>query len=321
MKITVLDGYTLNPGDLTWDALREVGELTVFDRTEFTDEKIISNIGASEIIFTNKTPLTRAILSKVPSVKYIGVLATGYNVVDIAAASEHGIIVTNIPAYSTMSVAQLTFALLLELCHHTGSHSDAVFRGEWTRSIDFCLWKYPLTELDGKTMGIIGFGNIGRAVAGIAIAFGLKLLIYSHFQDLSYENENCRYASLDKLLSESDIVSLHCPLNESTRGIINKYTIEKMKTGVFLINTARGPLVNEKDLYEALESGKIAGAGVDVVSEEPIKAGNPLLKARNCIITPHIAWAPLEARTRLMKTAVQNLRSYLSGNPVNVVGK
>ena len=321
MKIVVLDGFTLNPGDLNWDGIKQFGELTVHDRTDFSPEKVIETIGNAEIIFTNKTPLPKSVLSKTPSVKYIGVLATGYNVVDTVAAKELGIIVTNIPTYGTAAVAQFTLALILELCHHIGEHSRAVFNGDWTKSVDFCFWNYPLVELAGKTLGIIGFGRIGQATANIAQAFGLNVLAYDSVQNPDLESDTCKYATLDELLSKSDIISLHCPLFESTKGIINKDNIAKMKDGVLIINTSRGPLVVEEDLREALESGKVAGAAVDVVSSEPISEDNPLLKAKNCIITPHIAWAPKESRTRLMNTTIENLEAFIKGFPINVVNK
>ena len=321
MKIVVLDGYTLNTGDLNWKGIEKFGELIVHDRIDFSPGIVIETIGDAEIIFTNKTPLPKSVLSKTPSVKYIGVLATGYNVVDTQAAKEQGITVTNIPTYGTAAVAQFTLALILELCHHIGEHSRAVFNGDWTKSVDFCFWNYPLVELAGKTMGIIGFGRIGQATANIAQAFGLNVLAYDSVQNAYLESETCKYATLDELLSQSDIVSLHCPLFESTKGIINKDNIAKMKDGVMIINTSRGPLVVEEDLREALESGKVAGAAVDVVSSEPISAENPLLKAKNCIITPHIAWAPKESRTRLMNTTIENLEAFIKGSPVNVVNK
>jgi glycerate dehydrogenase len=321
MKIVVLDGYTLNPGDLSWSGIEAFGDLTVHERTDFSPEKVVETIGDAEIIFTNKTPLSKEVLSKVPSVKYIGVLATGYNVVDTEAAKELGISVTNIPTYGTTAVAQFTLALILELCHHIGEHSRAVYNGDWTKSVDFCFWNYPLIELAGKTMGVIGFGRIGQATAQVAQAFGLNILAFDTNQNPDLESETCKYATLDELLAKSDIISLHCPLFESTQGIINKDNIAKMKDGVMIINTSRGPLVVEQDLYDALESGKVAGAAVDVVSSEPIAADNPLLKAKNCIITPHIAWAPKESRTRLMNTAVENLSAFLKGSPVNVVNK
>ncbi len=319
MKIVVLDGYTLNPGDLSWEGIEKFGELIVHDRTDFSPEKVIETIGDAEVIFTNKTPLPKSVLSQTPSVKNIGVLATGYNVVDTVAAKELGIIVTNIPTYGTAAVAQFTFALLLELCHHVGAHADAVKNGDWTKSVDFCFWNYPLVELAGKTLGIIGFGRIGQATANIAQSFGLNVLAFDSFQNPDLESHTCKYATLDELLRKSDIVSLHCPLLESTNGIINKGTIAKMKDGVMIINTSRGPLVVEEDLREALESGKVAGAAVDVVSSEPISAENPLLKAKNCIITPHIAWAPKESRTRLMNTTIENLEAFINGSPINVV--
>jgi glycerate dehydrogenase len=319
MKIVVLDGYTLNPGDLRWEGIEKFGELIVHDRTDFSPEKVIETIGDAEIIFTNKTPLPKSVLSKTPTVKYIGVLATGYNVVDTLAAKEQGIIVTNIPTYGTAAVGQFTLALILELCHHVGEHSRAVFNGDWTKSADFCFWNYPLIELAGKTMGIIGFGRIGQATAKIAQSFGLNVLAYDSYQNPDLESDTCKYATLEELLSNSDIVSLHCPLFDSTKGIINKANIAKMKDGVMIINTSRGPLVVEEDLREALESGKVAAAAVDVVSSEPISAANPLLKAKNCIITPHIAWAPKESRTRLMNTAIENLEAFIKGNPINVV--
>lgn len=321
MKIVVLDGYTLNPGDLNWKEIEEYGDLIVNERTDFSPEKVIETIGDAEIIFTNKTPLSKSILSKTPSVKYIGVLATGYNVVDTTAAKAQGIVVTNIPTYGTAAVAQYSLALILELCHHVGEHSRAVFNGDWSKSPDFCFWNYPLVELAGKTLGLIGFGRIGQATAKIAQAFGLNILVSDSYQNPDLESETCKYVTLDELLNKSDIISLHCPLFDSTKGIINTNTIAKMKDGVMIINTSRGPLVVEEDLRYALESGKVAGAAVDVVSSEPISTDNPLLKAKNCIITPHIAWAPKESRTRLMSTAVENLAAFLKGAPINVVNE
>ncbi len=317
MKIVVLDGFTLNPGDLNWEGLEALGELTVYERTPI--DKISERIGDAEIIFTNKTPLVRETFMKHPKIKYVGVLATGYNVVDTQAAKESGVIVTNIPTYGTTAVTQFTFALLLEICHHVWEHSEAVKKGDWTNCPDFCFWNYPLMELAGKTMGIIGFGRIGRSVAAVAQAMGMKVLAYDSYKDVSAENENIRYADLDELLEKSDIISLHCPLFDSTKGIINKENIGKMKDGVIIINTSRGPLIVEEDLAPALNSGKVAGAAVDVVSTEPIREDNILLKAKNCIITPHIAWAPKESRARLMNIAVDNLTSFLNGKAVNVV--
>jgi glycerate dehydrogenase len=319
MKIVVLDGYTLNPGDLSWDGIKKFGELTVHDRTDFLPKIIIDTIGNADIVFTNKTPLPKEVLENVPTVKFIGVLATGYNVVDTVAAKELGIKVANIPSYGTASVAQFTMALLLEMCHHVGAHAHSVNKGSWTACPDFCYWNYPLIELEGKNFGIIGFGRIGQATAKIAQAFGLNVLAYNRSKDESLESSTCKYVSLDELLQQSDFISLHCPLFESTKGIINKDTIAKMKTGVMIINTSRGPLVVEQDLADALNNNKVARAAVDVVSAEPITADNPLLTAKNCIITPHIAWAPKEARSRLMNVAVNNLESFLNGNPINIV--
>jgi glycerate dehydrogenase len=319
MDIVVLDGYALNPGDLSWDGLKQLGNLKVFDRTPYNDDEIVKNTGKAQVIFTNKTPLTRSVLSRLKTVKYIGVLATGYNVVDTVAAREYGIAVANVPAYSTDSVAQMTFALLLELTLHAGAHSDLVFKGEWTSCNDFCFWKYPLVELSGKTIGIIGYGRIGQAVARIASAFGLKVFV--HTRSKKDNADGVSFVNLEELLKISDIVTLHCPLTDETKGIINRLSIEKMKNGAYLINTSRGPLLNEADVAAALNSGKLAGAGMDVVSVEPIKADNPLLKAKNCIITPHIAWAPLEARKRLMEITVSNLRSFLEGKAVNIVNR
>lgn len=319
MKIVVLDGYTLNPGDLNWDVLSELGELTVHDRTDFASENVIKAIGDADIIFTNKTPLPKSVLEEVPSVKYIGVLATGYNVVDTIAAKELGITVSNIPTYGTVAVAQFTMALLLEMCHHVGAHAAAVKKGDWTSCPDFCFWNYPLIELAGKNLGIIGFGRIGQATAKVAQAFGMNILAYGSRQNPELVSDNCKYVTLDELLNQSDIISLHCPLTDSTKGIINKETISKMKDGVIIINTSRGPLVVEQDITDALNRGKVGGAGLDVVSLEPIGANNPLLKAKNCIITPHIAWAPKESRSRLMNIAVDNLAAFINGSPVNVV--
>ena len=324
MKIVVLDGYTLNPGDLSWAGLEELGDLTVYDRTVFdrsNDNLIIERIGDAQIVFTNKTPLPREVLSKVPNVKYIGVLATGYNIVDIEADKELGITVTNIPTYGTDSVAQMVFAHLLEICHHVAAHSDAVKNGEWTNNVDWCFWKYPLIELAGKTMGIIGYGRIGQAVGRVAQAFGMKVLANDKYPNKDLESDTLKYVELDELLANSDVISLHCPLFEENKGMINKDSIAKMKDGVIIINTSRGPLIVEDDLAEALNSGKVYAAGLDVVSTEPIKADNPLLKAKNIFLTPHIAWAPKESRQRLMDIAVNNLKQFLEGSPVNVVNQ
>ncbi|MGB5418504.1 D-2-hydroxyacid dehydrogenase [Algibacter sp.] len=321
MKIVVLDGYTLNPGDLSWKGIEQFGDLLVYDRTGNNSVDIVKNIGDAEIVFTNKTPLTKEVLKQVPQLKYIGVLATGYNVIDVDTAKALGIQVANVPTYGTQAVAQFTMALLLEMCHNVGNHANAVNNGEWTKSLDFCFWNSPLIELDGKTLGIIGFGSIGQATAKIGQAFGLKILAYNRSKKPELETETCKYVSLDELLKSSDIISLHCPQTEATEGIINKNNIDKMKDGVMIINTARGGLIVEDHLKDALNSGKVLGAAVDVVSTEPIKADNPLLNAKNCIITPHIAWASKASRTRLMQTTVDNLKAYLEGNPVNVVNE
>lgn len=317
MKIVVLDGYTLNPGDLNWNEIASLGELTVYDRTQNTVTAILRAIDDAEVVFTNKTLLSAEVLKKAPSIKYIGVLATGYNVVDVKCARERGVVVTNIPDYGTDAVAQFAMGLLLQLCHRIGEHSLAVHSGAWVRSPDFCFWNFPLLELTGKTMGIVGYGKIGRKMAQIAKAFGLNVLIYTKTKSRSPEVGE--YVSFDQLLKKSDVISLHCPLTLDTEGLIDKVAIQKMKTGVLFLNTARGGLVVEKDLKEALRSGKIAGAALDVVSVEPMSSDHPLLGVENCIITPHIAWATREARTRLMAMATENLRAYLKGKPVNVV--
>ena len=317
MKIVVLDGYTENPGDLSWEGLERLGELTVYDRTPA--DKIAERIGDAEAVYTNKTPISAQTIGQCPNLKFIGVLATGYNVIDTAAAKAAGVIVSNIPTYGTDAVAQYAIALLLELCHHIGEHSDCVKAGEWTHNADWCFWKHPLVELAGKTFGVIGFGRIGQRTAKIAEALGMKIVAYDERPVKELEGENFRYVSLDELLSMSDVISLHCPLFPSTEGIINKDTIAKMKDGVKIINTSRGPLIVEQDLRQALDSGKVSGAAVDVVSEEPIREDNPLLGAKNSIITPHIAWAPRESRQRLMNIAVSNLKAFMEGNPVNVV--
>ena len=319
MKIVVLDGYTLNPGDISWEGLEALGEVTVYDRTK--PEEVVERIGDAEVVYTNKTPITRDTLDQCGNIRFIGVLATGYNIIDIEAAKEKGIPVSNIPTYGTAAVSQFAIALLLELCHHIGEHSDAVKNGEWTSNPDWCFWKYPLVELAGKTMGIVGFGRIGQDTGKIAQALGMKVLAFDAYKRPELESETCRYADLDTLLAESDVISLHCPLFPDTEGIINKDTIAKMKTGVIIINDSRGPLIVEEDLRDALNSGKVAGAALDVVSTEPIKMDNPLLSAKNVILTPHIAWAPKESRQRLMDIAVENLQCFVDGAPQNVVNK
>lgn len=319
MKIIILDGFTENPGDLSWKGFENLGSLTVYDRT--SEEDIITRIGDAEAVITNKVPLSEKTLQACPSVKYIGVLATGFNVVDVDFAKKQGIVVTNIPTYGTTAVAQFTMALLLEICHRVGHHNKTVHEGRWTKSLDFCYWDYPLMELAGKTMGIIGFGRIGQNVSKLANAFGMKVLAYDAYKNMDLETDLCRYTDMDSLLRDSDIISLHAPLTPETEGLINKDTISKMKDGVIIINNSRGQLIVEKDLREALLTGKVYAAGLDVVSSEPIKADNPLLGLDNCIITPHIAWAPKESRQRLMDIAVNNLASFLAGAPENVVNK
>lgn len=322
MKLVVLDGYTLNPGDLSWKQLEAFGELVVYDRTAFDrnhDDLILDRIKDADIVFTNKTPLPGNVLEKAEKVKFICVLATGYDVVDIKTAARKGIIVTNIPSYGTATVAQMAIALLLEICHHVGAHSDSVHRGDWANSPDWCYWHHPIIELAGKTIGIIGYGRIGQTTGKIAQAMGMNVLACDAYKNKALESETMRYAELDELLANSDVIALHCPSTEDTKGIINKKTIAKMKDGVIIINNSRGALVVEDDLAEALNSGKVAGAALDVVSSEPIKKDNPLLKAKNCIITPHISWASKEARQRIMDMAEDNLKHYLSGNPINVV--
>lgn len=319
MKIVVLDGYTENPGDLSWEGLEKFGELTVYDRTSLTDNaEIISRIGDAEIIFTNKTPVDAEAIRSCPKMRYIGVLATGYNVVDVNAAKERGVAVTNIPAYGTNSVGQFAIALLLEICHHIGHHDEAVHAGKWESNPDWCFWDYPLIELAGKTIGIIGFGRIGQTTGRIAKALDMKVIANDE-----YPNDSGRaiaeYVPLDTLFATSDVIALHCPLFPSTKEIINSANIAKMKDGVIIINNSRGGLVNEQDLTDALNSGKVYAAGLDVVSSEPIKGDNPLLAAKNCIITPHISWAPKESRQRLMDVAVENLAAFIGGKPINVV--
>lgn len=318
MKIVILDGYTLNPGDLSWEGIGRLGDLTVYDRTP--DDLVVERIGDAEAIFVNKIDITRDIINKT-NLKYIGVFATGYNVIDIEAAKEKSIVVTNIPSYGTEAVAQMAFAHLLEITNQVGLHDSAVKNGEWTNNQDWCFWNKSLIELSGKTMGIIGYGRIGQAAGKIAQAFGMRVLAFNRSHKKELENEAVKLVELNELLEKSDVISLHCPLFEETRGIINKNTIARMKDGVILINTSRGQLIVEEDLAEALNSGKIYAAGLDVVSSEPIEKDNSLLKAKNIFITPHIAWAPRETRERLMNIAIDNLKAFLEGKPVNVVNK
>lgn len=319
MKITVLDGYALNPGDNPWDELAALGEFTCYDRTP--PEKIIERAGGSEIVMTNKTVLTREILSALKNLKYVGVLATGFNIVDINAAAELGIPVTNIPTYGTDSVAQLAMAHILEHCHEIRRHSDAVRAGAWCGNPDYSFWNYPLIELAGKTIGIVGFGAIGRRTAKLADAFGMKIIAYDIYHGNMPDYDGFRWGTLEEVFSESDFISLHCPLTPENTGMINEKNIALMKKTAFLVNTARGGLIDEAALAAALDRGDIAGAALDVLSSEPPKAGNPILSAKNATVTPHIAWATLEARTRLMHTAAENVKAFLAGRPVNVVNK
>lgn len=312
-KICVLDGYTLNPGDLSWKRLKNLGTCIIFDRTR--PDEIVQRAAGAEIVLTNKVVIGAKEMDSLPTMKYIGVLATGYNVVNIAEASRRGIVVTNIPAYSTMSVAQMVFAHIMNITQHVTDYAREVSSGKWTANADFCYWNAPLMELAGKTIGIIGLGHTGMATARIALAFGMKVVAQTS-KSADKLPEGIVPVALDQLFAESDIISLHCPLTESTRNLINKDTLAHMKRSAILINTGRGPLVNEKDLADALNQGIIAAAGADVLSTEPPAADNPLLTARNCFITPHIAWATTEARTRLMDIAVENVRQYLAGEPV-----
>ncbi len=321
MKIVILDGYTENPGDLSWEELGKLGDLTVYDRTSLTDEnEAIARIGDAEIVFTNKTPITKKVIDACPNMKFISLLATGYNVVDHVYAREKGIPVTNVPTYGTASVSQFSIALLLEVCHHIGHHDASVHAGNWANCADWCYWDYPLIELEGKTIGIIGFGRIGQAEGRVAKAMGMNVLAYD-----VYPNDSGRaiaeYVDLNTLYSKADVITLHCNLTPENTGMINKDTIAQMKDGVILINNARGQLINEQDVADALNSGKMGAAGLDVVYTEPIRADNPLLKAKNCIITPHISWAPKESRQRIMDCAVANAKAFIEGSPINVVNQ
>ena len=318
MKIIVLDGYGLNPGDLNWEGFETLGELTVYDRT--LPSELMQRAAGAEVLITNKTLITAENMADLPELKYIGVLATGYNVVDIDAAKARGIVVTNIPAYSTASVAQMVFAHILNITQRVGYYADENKQGRWTKNADFCYWDTQLVELQGKKMGIVGFGNIGQATARIAQAFGMEVCVYSSKPQFVLPS-GIKKMDLDELFAECDVVSLHCPLTPDTKEMVNAERLSKMKSNAILINTGRGPLINEQDLANALNEGRIAAAGLDVLSVEPSVEGNPLLTARNCFITPHIAWATLEARTRLMEIAVQNLKSYLNGQVINNVAK
>lgn len=317
MKIVILDGKALNPGDLSYDHLSQYGEVTIYQRTE-TEAETIERIADSEIVLVNKVPITEAVLAACPNIKLICVQATGYNIVDCKACAARGIPVTNVPTYGTAAVAQFTIALILEMCHRIGLHNHSVHQGDWAKSESFCYWLTPQMELAGKTLGIIGFGRIGQAVGKLAAAFGMKVITYNRSE--SEEGKKIAdYVDLDTLFTQSDIISLHCPLFPETEKIINTANIAKMKDGAMLVNTARGGLVDEEALVEALESGKLRYAAVDVVSQEPMREDNPLLKTRKCIITPHIAWAPVESRQRLMDCVEENIRAYLKGQPQNVV--
>lgn len=320
MNIVVLDGYTENPGDLSWEALKALGNLTVMDRTDPGDEAaVIRRLKEADAAITNKTPITEAVLDACPRLRYIGVLATGYDCVDVKAAGARGIPVTNIPTYGSEAVGQFAIALLLEICHHIGAHDAGVHAGKWAKSPDWCYWDFPLTELSGKTMGVIGFGRIGQTTGRIAHAMGMRVLACFGHAPEGMTSDFAVYTDRDTLLGASDVIALHCPLTPETRGMINRDTIGKMKDGVILINNARGGLIVEQDLADALNTGKVAAAGLDVVSSEPIRPDNPLLTARNCIITPHISWAARECRERIMRLAADNLRAWQEGKPVNVV--
>ena len=320
MKIVVLDGYCENPGDLSWAPLEQFGEVVVYGRTPDTKEAVVERLKDADILVGNKNNITAEIMDACPKLKYIAVQATGYNVIDVAAAKERGIPVSNVPTYGTMAVAQHTMALLLEITNLVGHHNDRVHAGRWAEGPDWCFWDSPLMELDGKTMGVIGFGKIGQQTAKMAKAFGMNILATG-----SRPTEEGRaiadYVEMDELLAKSDVISLHCPLFPNTKGIICKENIDKMKDGVIILNSSRGPLVVEQDLADALRSGKVKAAAVDVVSSEPMTNDNPLLTAPNCIITPHIAWAPKEARQRIMNTTAQNIEAFLKGSPINVVNQ
>lgn len=319
MKIVVLDGYTENPGDLSWDGLRELGDCTVWDRT--AESQVAERAADAEIVLTNKVPIGRAAFDALPRLKYVGVLATGYNIVDLAAAADHGVVVTNIPAYSTDSVAQMVMAHLLNMVNRVQHYTDEVRGGKWSSCPDFCFYDTPVFELSGKTMGIVGLGHIGMAVARIALSMGMKVLAYTSKDAAALPDGVAKAGSIDDLFAASDVVTLHCPLTADTRHLVDARRLKLMKRSAMLINTGRGPLVDEQALADALNAGKIYAAGVDVLSQEPPRADNPLLTARNCHFTPHIAWASREARVRLMQTAVDNVKNFLAGKPVNVVSK
>lgn len=320
MHIVILDGYTENPGDLSWGELEKLGDLTVYDRTSLTDEdEIISRIGGAEVVLTNKTPISRRVMDACPSMRFIAMLATGYNVVDIACAKEKGIPVSNVPVYGTHSVSQFAIALLLEICHHIGYHNDTVKSGKWEQCPDWCYWDYPLIELAGKTFGLLGCGRIGIHTAEAAKGLGMHVIAYDKFPSQAAKDLGVEFVELDDLFARSDVLGLQMPLMDFNTGIINKENIAKMKDGVIIINNSRGQMVVEQDLADALNSGKVAFAGLDVVSTEPIRADNPLLTAKNCIITPHMSWGSQGSRQRIMDCTVNNIRAFLSGTPKNVV--
>ena len=318
MKIVVLDAYALNPGDLSWSGLEALGEVTLYDRT--APEEVVAHAQDAEVILTNKVPVNAEAIAALPQLRYIGVMATGYNIIDIAAAKARNITVTNVPGYSTASVVQLTFSLLLELCYHTQRHSDAVLEGRWASSKDFSFWDYPLTELAGKTLGIIGLGSIGRGVADVAAAFGMQVLAYSRTQtDQSHRANFSWLARPEEIFEQADVISLHCPQTPETENIVNREALKLFKPSAMLINTSRGGLVDAQALAEALNEGRIAGAGIDVLAVEPPPADHPLFKAKNCIITPHIGWATYEARTRMMDFLTENLQAFQTGRAINVL--
>ena len=317
MKIVALDGETLNPGDLSWEEFEKLGEITVYERTPM--DQILERSKDADILLTNKTPIREEVIAKFPRLRYIGVMATGYDCVDVNAASDKGIVVTNVPEYGTDSVAQMAIALLLELCHHVQLHSDAVLQGEWSRSKDFCFTLTTQIELKGKIMGIVGFGRIGKQVARIANALGMKVIVSDKIKQDIENMPELEWVEKNELLQRADVISLHCPLFPDTKEMINKKSIAEMKSSAFIINTSRGGLIKDAELAEALNNGNIAGAGLDVLSVEPPIEGNPLIGAKNCIITPHIAWATKEARGRLMNTLLENLKAFINDKPQNVV--
>lgn len=317
MKIVVLDGYALNPGDISWEAIEKFGEVTIYDRTPAS--KVIERIGNADIVLTNKNILGQEVFCNCKNLKFVSTLATGYNNIDIQAAKNAGVLVSNVPSYGTNAVAQFTFALLLEICNQVALHNASVRKGEWTNNIDWCYWKTPLMELAGKTLGIIGFGRIGQKVAEIAVAFGMKVLAYDEYPNQELETENIKYGTWEDVLMHADVITLHCPLFESNKEFINKETIAGMKDNVIILNAARGPLIKEKDLAEAIESGKVYYAGIDVVSTEQIQMDNPLLNTERVFITPHIAWAPKETRARMMEIVAKNIEGFVQEAPVNVV--